>query len=204
MGLQECYKHIGRSGTIRKTSPHSISRFSLDVSVAGVPWWQCKTGNDMCCVSSKQVIFHNSVHSIYEFMTCGWASKCIQTMLSTCLCGHCSCRNETLSTLRFAQRAKAIQNKAVINEEEANDVNLLREQIRQLKVNCHHCHSFHDIASYTFEFVGLLWKECYLYYAAIHLRVFSFAGWANKDEIKQHFKPNHWKWMEWMECPPEL
>ena len=45
-----------------------------------------------------------------------------------------SCRSETLSTLRFAQRAKAIQNKAVVNEEKANDVNLLREQIRQLKV----------------------------------------------------------------------
>lgn len=44
-----------------------------------------------------------------------------------------SCRGETLSTLRFAQRAKAIQNKAVVNEEKANDVNLLREQIRQLK-----------------------------------------------------------------------
>ncbi|KAG0558177.1 hypothetical protein KC19_10G010000 [Ceratodon purpureus] len=44
-----------------------------------------------------------------------------------------SCRSETLSTLRFAQRAKAIQNKAVVNEEKANDVNLLREQIRQLK-----------------------------------------------------------------------
>lgn len=49
---------------------------------------------------------------------------------------HCSCRSETLSTLRFAQRAKAMQNKAVVNEETANDVNLLREQIRQLKVGC--------------------------------------------------------------------
>ncbi|KAG0628802.1 hypothetical protein M758_1G054100 [Ceratodon purpureus] len=44
-----------------------------------------------------------------------------------------SCKTETLSTLRFAQRAKAMQNKAVVNEETANDVNLLREQIRQLK-----------------------------------------------------------------------
>eukprot|EP01018_Ginkgo_biloba_P021270 Gb_41072 [translate_table: standard] len=44
-----------------------------------------------------------------------------------------SCRSETLSTLRFAQRAKAIQNKAVVNEETENDVNLLRDQIRQLK-----------------------------------------------------------------------
>ncbi|KAJ7567823.1 hypothetical protein O6H91_01G008900 [Diphasiastrum complanatum] len=44
-----------------------------------------------------------------------------------------SCKSETLSTLRFAQRAKAIQNKAVVNEETTTDANLLREQIRQLK-----------------------------------------------------------------------
>ncbi|KAJ6844708.1 kinesin-like protein KIN-12B [Iris pallida] len=44
-----------------------------------------------------------------------------------------SCKNETLSTLRFAQRAKAIKNKATINEIRQDDVNVLREQIRQLK-----------------------------------------------------------------------
>ncbi|KAL4192544.1 hypothetical protein AMTRI_Chr06g172520 [Amborella trichopoda] len=44
-----------------------------------------------------------------------------------------SCKSETLSTLRFAQRAKAIQNKAVVNETTEDDVNVLREQIRQLK-----------------------------------------------------------------------
>ncbi|XP_062186174.1 kinesin-like protein KIN-12A [Phragmites australis] len=44
-----------------------------------------------------------------------------------------SCKSETLSTLRFAQRAKAIKNNAVINEEKVEDVNVLREQIRQLK-----------------------------------------------------------------------
>ncbi|KAF3787603.1 Kinesin-like protein [Nymphaea thermarum] len=44
-----------------------------------------------------------------------------------------SCKSETLSTLRFAQRAKAIQNKAVVNEVTEDDVNVLREQIRQLK-----------------------------------------------------------------------
>ncbi|KAG1370058.1 kinesin-like protein KIN-12B [Cocos nucifera] len=44
-----------------------------------------------------------------------------------------SCKNETLSTLRFAQRAKAIKNKAVVNEISQDDVNVLREQIRQLK-----------------------------------------------------------------------
>ncbi|XP_078441377.1 kinesin-like protein KIN-12B isoform X2 [Wolffia australiana] len=44
-----------------------------------------------------------------------------------------SCRNESFSTLRFAQRAKAIKNKAVINEISQDDVQALREQIRQLK-----------------------------------------------------------------------
>ncbi|CAA6667930.1 unnamed protein product [Spirodela intermedia] len=44
-----------------------------------------------------------------------------------------SCKSETFSTLRFAQRAKAIQNKAVVNEIKQDDVNVLRDQIRQLK-----------------------------------------------------------------------
>ncbi|KAG8369560.1 hypothetical protein BUALT_Bualt14G0026100 [Buddleja alternifolia] len=48
-----------------------------------------------------------------------------------------SCRSETLSTLRFAQRAKAIKNKATINEEMQEDVNVLREVIRQLRDELH-------------------------------------------------------------------
>ncbi|CAN6275532.1 unnamed protein product [Urochloa humidicola] len=48
-----------------------------------------------------------------------------------------SCKSETLSTLRFAQRAKAIKNNAVVNEEKVEDVNALREQIRQLKDELH-------------------------------------------------------------------
>ncbi|GAQ87608.1 hypothetical protein KFL_003640100 [Klebsormidium nitens] len=44
-----------------------------------------------------------------------------------------SCLGETVSTLKFAQRAKAVQNKAVVNEETTNDVNVLRQQIRRLK-----------------------------------------------------------------------
>ncbi|CAM8994673.1 unnamed protein product [Rhodiola kirilowii] len=43
------------------------------------------------------------------------------------------CISETFSTLRFAQRAKAIKNKAVINEVMQDDVKFLREVIRQLK-----------------------------------------------------------------------
>ncbi|MCL7024787.1 hypothetical protein MKW94_007813, partial [Papaver nudicaule] len=44
-----------------------------------------------------------------------------------------SCKSETFSTLRFAQRAKAIKNKATVNEVMQDDVNVLREVIRQLK-----------------------------------------------------------------------
>ncbi|CAH2079246.1 unnamed protein product [Thlaspi arvense] len=44
-----------------------------------------------------------------------------------------SCKSETISTLRFAQRAKAIQNKAVVNEVMQDDVNVLRGVISQLK-----------------------------------------------------------------------
>lgn len=44
-----------------------------------------------------------------------------------------SCKSETFGTLRFAQRAKAVKNKAVVNEEMQDDVNVLREVIRQLK-----------------------------------------------------------------------
>ncbi|GJY21157.1 ARF guanine-nucleotide exchange factor GNOM-like protein, partial [Tanacetum coccineum] len=44
-----------------------------------------------------------------------------------------SCKSETISTIRFAQRAKAIKNKAVVNEQMQNDVNTLREVIKQLK-----------------------------------------------------------------------
>ncbi|KAK9078967.1 hypothetical protein SSX86_000636 [Deinandra increscens subsp. villosa] len=44
-----------------------------------------------------------------------------------------SCKSETFSTLRFAQRAKAIKNKAVVNEQMQDDVISLREVIRQLK-----------------------------------------------------------------------
>lgn len=47
---------------------------------------------------------------------------------------HYSCKSETFSTLRFAQRAKAIKNKAVVNEVMQDDVNHLHEVIRQLRV----------------------------------------------------------------------
>ncbi|KAE8022910.1 hypothetical protein FH972_008671 [Carpinus fangiana] len=48
-----------------------------------------------------------------------------------------SCKSETFSTLRFAQRAKAIKNKAVVNEVMQDDVNHLREVIRELRDELH-------------------------------------------------------------------
>ncbi|KAK7311432.1 hypothetical protein RJT34_09570 [Clitoria ternatea] len=48
-----------------------------------------------------------------------------------------SCRSETFSTLRFAQRAKAIKNKAVVNEVREDDVKHLRQVIRQLRDELH-------------------------------------------------------------------
>lgn len=40
---------------------------------------------------------------------------------------------ETLSTLRFAQRAKHIRNKAVVNENTTGDAALLKKEILRLK-----------------------------------------------------------------------
>lgn len=40
---------------------------------------------------------------------------------------------ETMSTLKFAQRAKMIKNKALINEEASGNVESLKKEIRRLK-----------------------------------------------------------------------
>ncbi|KAJ4890577.1 P-loop containing nucleoside triphosphate hydrolases superfamily protein [Raphanus sativus] len=44
-----------------------------------------------------------------------------------------SCSLETLSTLKFAQRAKLIKNNAIVNEDASGDVIAMRLQIQQLK-----------------------------------------------------------------------
>jgi kinesin family protein 15 len=43
------------------------------------------------------------------------------------------CYGETLSTLKFAQRAKLIRNKAVINEDSSGTIQLLKSEISRLK-----------------------------------------------------------------------
>ncbi|PIA59749.1 hypothetical protein AQUCO_00400565v1 [Aquilegia coerulea] len=45
----------------------------------------------------------------------------------------CCCSLETLSTLKFAQRAKFIKNNAIVNEDASGDVLTMRIQIQQLK-----------------------------------------------------------------------
>lgn len=60
-----------------------------------------------------------------------------------------SCKSETLSTLRFAQRAKAIKNKATVNEEMQEDVNVLRKVIRQLRDELHRMKANQDQTGQT-------------------------------------------------------
>jgi len=58
-----------------------------------------------------------------------------------------SAHSETLSTLKFAERAKKIENKAVINEDTTGTISLLKEEIKRLKkelaelkaAECHNC-----------------------------------------------------------------
>ncbi|KAJ6693066.1 KINESIN FAMILY MEMBER 1A [Salix purpurea] len=51
------------------------------------------------------------------------------------------CSLETLSTLKFAQRAKFIKNNAIINEDASGDVIVMRMQIQQLKKEVSRLHS---------------------------------------------------------------
>ncbi|XP_077215305.1 phragmoplast orienting kinesin 2 isoform X2 [Tasmannia lanceolata] len=56
-----------------------------------------------------------------------------KTMVIANVSPSISCAGETLSTLKFAQRAKLIQNNAVVNEDASGDIVTLQHQIRLLK-----------------------------------------------------------------------
>ncbi|KAL5713441.1 hypothetical protein ACHQM5_015513 [Ranunculus cassubicifolius] len=56
-----------------------------------------------------------------------------KTMIIANVSPSICCAAETLSTLKFAQRAKLIQNNAVINEDASGDVSALQHQIQLLK-----------------------------------------------------------------------
>lgn len=60
------------------------------------------------------------------------------------------CAIETLSTLKFAQRAKFIQNTVVINEDTTEEVSVLRAQIEQLKRELHHTQYNQRSSIYSF------------------------------------------------------
>ncbi|CAL0331344.1 unnamed protein product [Lupinus luteus] len=57
-----------------------------------------------------------------------------KTMIIANVSPSVCCNAETLNTLKFAQRAKLIQNNAVVNEDSTGDVIALQNQIRLLKV----------------------------------------------------------------------
>uniref|UniRef100_A0A1A8UG06 Kinesin family member 15 n=2 Tax=Nothobranchius TaxID=28779 RepID=A0A1A8UG06_NOTFU len=57
------------------------------------------------------------------------------------------CFGETLSTLQFAQRAKLIKNKAVINEDTQGNVKQLQAEVRKLKDQLAQALSFHRVDS---------------------------------------------------------
>lgn len=59
----------------------------------------------------------------------GNAKTCIIANISPSIAAF----GETLSTLKFAQRAKLIKNKAVINEDTSGNIAVLKEEIRRLK-----------------------------------------------------------------------
>ncbi|KAK7363420.1 hypothetical protein VNO77_05563 [Canavalia gladiata] len=56
-----------------------------------------------------------------------------KTMIIANVSPSICCANETLSTLKFAQRAKIIQNNAKVNEDASGDISALQWQIQQLK-----------------------------------------------------------------------
>ncbi|CAA7015568.1 unnamed protein product [Microthlaspi erraticum] len=57
-----------------------------------------------------------------------------KTMIIANVSPSLCCTNETLSTLKFAQRAKLIQNNAEVNEDASGDVTALQQEIRKLKI----------------------------------------------------------------------
>ncbi|XP_030521087.2 kinesin-like protein KIN-12E [Rhodamnia argentea] len=62
-----------------------------------------------------------------------------------------SCSLETLSTLKFAQRAKFIKNNAIINEDASGDVIAMRVQIQQLKKEVSRLRSLQNGGTENFE-----------------------------------------------------
>uniref|UniRef100_A0A1A8MXY7 Kinesin family member 15 n=1 Tax=Nothobranchius pienaari TaxID=704102 RepID=A0A1A8MXY7_9TELE len=106
--------------------------------------------------------FVNSAAEAYKVLSMGWRNRRVAStsmnressrshaVFSMTLESKESvneCFGETLSTLQFAQRAKLIKNKAVINEDTQGNVKQLQAEVRKLKDQLAQALSFHHVDS---------------------------------------------------------
>uniref|UniRef100_A0A3Q2W4J1 Kinesin family member 15 n=1 Tax=Haplochromis burtoni TaxID=8153 RepID=A0A3Q2W4J1_HAPBU len=99
------------------------------------------------------------------------------------------CFGETLSTLQFAQRAKLIKNKAVINEDTQGNVKQLQAEVKKLKEQLAQAltsqGTHHDV-SYKVKFMSAvrLWKKQDEEKKALLTKVAQLEeAWAQKDKF---------------------
>uniref|UniRef100_A0A8C1QR94 Kinesin family member 15 n=1 Tax=Cyprinus carpio TaxID=7962 RepID=A0A8C1QR94_CYPCA len=93
------------------------------------------------------------------------------------------CFGETLSTLQFAQRAKLIKNKAMVNEDTQGNVRQLQAEVRKLKEQLAHALSQAGVIEVTPS------DHCYLllsFFQALQGKVSQLeAAWAQKEKFIQ-------------------
>uniref|UniRef100_A0A8C1ZDW7 Kinesin family member 15 n=1 Tax=Cyprinus carpio TaxID=7962 RepID=A0A8C1ZDW7_CYPCA len=102
------------------------------------------------------------------------------------------CFGETLSTLQFAQRAKLIKNKAMVNEDTQGNVSQLQAEVRKLKEQLAHAlsqarHSDAEL-SYKTQFIQAMsiWKKAQEDKKALQGKVSQLeAAWAQKEKFIQ-------------------
>ncbi|KAK9155382.1 hypothetical protein Sjap_002862 [Stephania japonica] len=144
-----------KGNSSKSISSSKISRISL-IDLAGSDRNKLDDANRQCAKESKSVKKSLSqlghlVRNLGENMQSRrpedmpYQSSCLTHLLQESLGGNAKlsvictispvdkCLGETLSTLRFGLRVKAITNNPVINEITEDDVNDLSDQIRQLK-----------------------------------------------------------------------
>uniref|UniRef100_A0A8C2HTT1 Kinesin-like protein n=1 Tax=Cyprinus carpio TaxID=7962 RepID=A0A8C2HTT1_CYPCA len=107
------------------------------------------------------------------------------------------CFGETLSTLQFAQRAKLIKNKAMVNEDTQGNVSLLQAEVRKLKEQLAHALSQARVIemtpsdqqlSYKTQFIQAMsiWKKAQEDKKALQGKVSQLeAAWAQKEKFIQ-------------------
>uniref|UniRef100_A0A8C1UJP6 Kinesin family member 15 n=1 Tax=Cyprinus carpio TaxID=7962 RepID=A0A8C1UJP6_CYPCA len=100
------------------------------------------------------------------------------------------CFGETLSTLQFAQRAKLIKNKAMVNEDTQGNVSQLQAEVRKLKEQLAHALSQAGVieVSYKTQFIQAMsfWKKAQEEKKALQGKVSQLeAAWAQKEKFIQ-------------------